>query len=121
MLDKFWIREQEMLPPRAILKVGGNIGSKEANELRTKYTLLRDQGYRQLVLNMSEVAYISSSGISALIFMSEDMQNNGGIICLVSLSRTAERIFEHLNLNDYIIIKKNEEDALDNIENELYI
>jgi anti-sigma B factor antagonist len=112
MSEQFRIEESEMHKPIAVLKISGRIGVKEAKELRTQCASLRRSAYQHLVLNMSGVTFIASSGIGALIVMSGEMRIKGGGVYLVSVSQPVLRVIKLLNVGGFLIIKPSEDEVL---------
>lgn len=116
MSEQFWIEESDMHRPIAVLRIGGRIGVKQAKELRTRCALLRYSGYKHLILNMSKVSFIASSGIGALIVLSGEMRIKGGGVHLASVSQAVQRVIKLLNVGGFLSIEPSEEEALSNLK-----
>lgn len=116
MSDQFWITEARMEAPIAVVRVGGRLGAKPAKELRTLCVALRDQGYRHLVVNLSDVTFIASSGMGALIVLTGEFSIKGGSARFVSLSQPVRRTIELLNLGQFLTVEDDEESALQTLE-----
>jgi anti-anti-sigma factor len=112
MSDDFWIKESEIELPTAVLKVGGRLGAQPAKKLRIFCETLKDKGFRHLIVDMSEVSFIASSGVGALIVMTGEFSVKGGSVRFVSLSQAVRRVIRLLNLERFITIDANEEEAL---------
>jgi anti-sigma B factor antagonist len=112
MSDEFWIKESEMEPPTAVLKIGGRLSAQPAKKLRIFCETLKDKGFRHLVVDMSEISFIASSGVGALIVMTGEFSVKGGSVRFVSLSQAVRRVIRLLNLERFMIIDSNEEEAL---------
>lgn len=112
MSEQFWIKEKQMDAPTASISVGGRLGGDSANELRTWCVTLRDKGYRHLILDMSEVTFIASSGIGALIVLTGEFDIQGGSAHLVALSQSVQRTIKLLNLTKFLKIEKSEKEVL---------
>jgi anti-anti-sigma factor len=112
MSDEFWIKESEMEPPTAVLKIGGRLSAQPAKKLRIFCETLKDKGFRHLVVDMSEISFIASSGVGALIVMTGEFSVKGGSVRFVSLSQAVRRVIRLLNLERFITIDSNEEEAL---------
>ena len=116
MSDQFWIKESDMALPTAVLKIGGRLGAKPAKQLRIFCESLRDKGFRHLVVDMSEISFIASSGVGALIVMTGEFSIKGGSVRFVSLSPSVRRVIRLLNLDRFITIDASEEAALAKIK-----
>jgi anti-sigma B factor antagonist len=117
MSDDFWIKETEMEPPTAVLRIGGRLSAQPAKKLRIFCQSLRDKGYRHLIVDMSEISFIASSGVGTLIVMTGEFSVKGGSVRFVSLSQAVRRVIRLLNLERFITIDSNEEEALARIKN----
>jgi anti-anti-sigma factor len=112
MSDDFWIKESIMEPPTAVLKIGGRLSAQPAKKLRIFCQTLKDKKFRHLVVDMSEISFIASSGVGALIVMTGEFSVKGGSVRFVSLSQAVRRVIRLLNLERFITIDSNEEEAL---------
>ena len=112
MSEEFWIKEMEMNEPKAVLEIGGRLGVKPAKDLRAFCAELRDKGYSELVLDMSKVTFISSSGIGTLVVLSGESSIKGGIARLVNISQRVERAITLLNLGQFLSIGERDEPAV---------
>lgn len=78
-----------------LLKVSGRVDSSNSNELDDALQTRLDEGRSNLVLDLSEVNYISSSGLRALVAALRASKKKGGDVRLASPS---ERVQEVLGL-----------------------
>ena len=70
---------------------GGDVG------LRDKVRSLIQQGHKKLLLDLSGVSYMDSSGLGELVHVYATMKNKGGTLKLVGLTR---------RINDLLTITK---------------
>ena len=71
-----------------ILDLDGRITvGAEAGGLRDKIAELDAAGTRNIVLNLSKVDYIDSTGLGALVMAATSMRKHGGNVKLVNLNR----------------------------------
>jgi anti-sigma B factor antagonist len=101
-----------MEPPTAVLKIGGRLSAQPAKKFRIYCETLKDKGFRHLVVDMSDISFIASSGVGALIVMTGEFSVKGGSVRFVSLSQAGRRVIRLLNLERFITIDSNEEEAL---------
>ena len=97
----------------AILELKGRIvvGS-EASALREKVTALNAAGNRNLVLNMSQVDFIDSTGLGALVICATTLRRNEGNIKLVNLNRRNIELLVMTKLATVFEIFTDEQDAV---------
>ena len=115
MMDQFWINESMLETPVAVLRIGGRLDAEAAKELRTTAAALADKGYLHIVLNLSEVTFIASSGVGSLVVLSGEMGVRGGSAHLACISHPVIRVIDLLNLRDHLAIAANEEDVLERL------
>jgi anti-sigma B factor antagonist len=71
-----------------VLDLDGRITvGAEASGLRDKISELDAAGTRNIVLNLSKVDYIDSTGLGALVMSATTMRKHGGNVKLVNLNR----------------------------------
>jgi anti-sigma B factor antagonist len=78
----------------AILAIKGNLmGEPDTTDVRDKiYSLLQDD-VRKIVLDMSKVKWINSSGLGTLIAALTSVKNKGGDMRLAGVSEKVESLF----------------------------
>lgn len=98
--DTVWpvrIETRPGIDGRAVLHVGGEVDIQFADELRDAgLTTTADSG---LAMNLSEVSFIDSSGLAALIEINNTMGLQGQVLTLVAPSRSVRRILELTGLD----------------------
>jgi anti-sigma B factor antagonist len=80
-----------------VLHVSGEVDIQFADELRDAgLTAATDAG---LTMNLSEVSFIDSSGLAALIEINNTIRLHGALLTLVAPSRSVRHILEVTGLN----------------------
>ena len=113
MSAEFWMEHEEKQLPVATVKVGGRMGANPAKELRSRCSELKDRGYDRLIIDMSAVTFIASSGVGALIVLTGEFSIGGGSVHFVSLSQPVQRAIELLNLAKFLTVQATEAEALE--------
>ncbi|WP_309735318.1 STAS domain-containing protein [Chamaesiphon sp. OTE_75_metabat_556] len=75
-----------MAAPLKIIKPAGIIDSVQANELCNQVSALLATGHNLVLLDMSDVNFIDSSGLSALIIALKMLRSAGGDLYLCSIA-----------------------------------
>jgi anti-sigma B factor antagonist len=78
-----------------LIEVSGRIDSSNAPDLDETLKQLADQDRHQLVLNLSQVEYMSSAGLRAVVTALRTSKKNNGD---VRISQPSERVKEVLEL-----------------------
>jgi anti-sigma B factor antagonist len=73
---------------------------------------LADKGTKRVVLNLSEVNYIDSSGMGELVKTHTTIQNKGGQLKLASLNKRVHDLLEMTRLSAVFDVHKDEASAI---------
>jgi anti-sigma B factor antagonist len=97
----------------AILELKGRIVvGPEASALREKVSALSAAGKHNLVLNMTHVDFIDSTGLGALVIGATSLRKNQGNIKLVNLNRRNIELLVMTKLATVFEIYTDEQDAV---------
>ena len=95
-----------------VLELAGDIDLHRSVELRAGLLETIQEKPSVLVINMSEVGFMDSSGLATLVEAMQLSRRNGGQLRLVGLSRRVRSIFEISRLDKIFQIYENESEAL---------
>ena len=95
-----------------------------APQLKSELITLHAEGVKNIILDLSEVKYTDSSGLSALLVGNRIVQEDGGIFVLSRLSDHTMKLIRISQLDSVLNIVPTVEEAVDavfmnEIENEL--
>ncbi len=91
---------------------GKIIGGEETDELKTKVSDLLAQGNRKLVIDLSGVNYINSTGIGALVHVYTSYTNAGGKVKLSGMGKSVQNIFVITKLTSVFDTEETKEEAI---------
>ena len=111
MSHEFALSQLETDGRLARLRVLGRLDAVAATELRKHCTELRQQGHRQLALDLSDVTFVASSGLGALLALTEEFGEAGGCLYLAPVSQAVASVVRLLNLEQFLAIYESMEDA----------
>ncbi|QSE96253.1 STAS domain-containing protein [Fulvivirga lutea] len=100
------------------------LDSSIAPGLKSQLITIHAEGVKNIILDLSEVKYTDSSGLSALLVGNRVVQENGGIFVLASLSDHTTKLIKISQLDSVLNILPTVEEGIDavfmnEIENEL--
>ena len=95
------IRRSER-PPWTVLSVGGELDVEGAPDLRQAVVKAVADGCRGLILDISELDFVDSFGIGAVVAALKRLRQRGGELALVCPSRRIRRVFEICDLDRII-------------------
>ena len=95
----------------AVLQVRGRLDSSTADTLRERGAEVAAEG-RNLILNLNGVTFMGSSGLGALLALSEEFQDQAGEVRIVDPSEAARIVIELVSLDQVLGIDPDEASAL---------
>ena len=104
------IRRSEQ-PPWTVLSVGGDLDVVGAPDMRQAVVTAVAEGSRLLALDLSEVDFVDSFGLGAVVGALKRVRQRGGDLALVCPSSRIRRVFEICDL-DRILALYDSTDAL---------
>jgi anti-anti-sigma factor len=95
-----------------IVKVAGRMDAESAPAFEEACKGWVDRGVYQLVVDMSELAYVSSMGLRSFITIGKMAQEKGGRLRLCRLTGLVKQVFEITRLTTIFPIHESVESAL---------
>ena len=88
------------------------LDSRNAASLKKELLFLVEaEGTRNVVINMGEVAYVDSSGLSALLMGNRACRAMSGILVLCNLNEHVQKLVQISQLNQVLTVLPTEEEA----------
>ncbi len=87
--------------------------SSVAPGLKSELITLHAEGIKNIILDLSEVKYTDSSGLSALLVGNRIVQEDGGIFILSNLSDHTMKLIKISQLDSVLNIMPSVEEAID--------
>jgi len=99
-----------------ILKLNeSKLDSTLAPSLKTELITLHAEGQQNIILDLSEVNYTDSSGLSSLLVGNRTFQRDGGIFVLSCLSEHTMKLIKISQLDGVLHILPTIEEAIDTV------
>jgi anti-sigma B factor antagonist len=90
------------LPPPSVFSPEGAIDLHVSPELRASLrAIIDDEKPKRLVVDLSRVPYIDSSGLAVLIGAMQSLEHQGGIFLLAGAQEGVRMILESARLDQY--------------------
>jgi anti-sigma B factor antagonist len=103
--------EIAVLEPR-----GAIIGGEETDDLKQKARDLLEQGNRKLILDLTHVNYLNSSGIGAVVSIHTMYSRAEGKIKVCGLGKGVKNVFVITSLTRVIDVEETIEEAIKNFQ-----
>ncbi len=101
-----------------VLELKGQLtGGPEAEKFRDLFKSIVDEGKKNVIVNIKDVDWISSTGIGIMIRGYKTVKEADGHFILVHVGERTHQIFNVLRLYDIFKILETEEQALEFIAN----
>jgi len=81
-----------------LLAIKGRMDAARVGAVRETLAKLPDQGHKRIVLDLTELEWIDSSGVGALVVLYKNAKAKGGEVVVASLQRQPREIFRLLHL-----------------------
>lgn len=98
-----------------IVTLEGEIDISVTDLIRGKFKSLIDEKRKVVIVDMSKVPYIDSSGLGMLVEVRQEMEKYGGEIRLMRLTPDVKKVFELTRLNNFFHIFDEEGSAMDGV------
>jgi len=95
-----------------VLIVEGEINFNSSPDFRKAFLKVLDSKSHKVVVNLSGVAYVDSSGLATLVEAHQKIKSAGGKLKLASLTPKVKSLFEITKLEKLFEIYATEDDAL---------
>ena len=79
--------------------------------LKSEFIMLNTNGVRNILLNMEEVKYSDSSGLSSILIANRLCRNAGGLLVLTNLQEHVQKLVKISQLESILYITSTEEEG----------
>jgi len=98
----------------AVCHIDGEIDINSSPAIKKSFDKLVSQKTPKIVINLSKVTYVDSSGLATLVEMLKNMRSYGGRMKLACMSPKIKSLFEITKLEKLFEIAADEETAISN-------
>jgi anti-anti-sigma factor len=111
MLDDLTLLEIEASEETVVIRASGTLNARSTPDLLRRCRAVKERR-RNLVLSLSEVHFIASSGIGGLLALVEEFREAGLSIRMAALSTAVDSVVKLLNLDSFLNIDSDETTAV---------
>jgi len=94
------------------IHVGGRLDAETAAEFNRAVDAQLDKGVLRVVVNLAELEYLNSSGLSRFIHLAQQLKKRGGRLAVCALKGPAAEVFDAAQLETLIPQYATEAEAL---------
>ena len=103
----------------SILNLGGRIDASNSGQVHERIMDEIEEGRNAIVIDFSEVSYISSAGLRILVHASKTLMRNSGAFSICSVNKNIEKIFQISGLTGLFDIRSDVQASIDAINQKL--
>ena len=90
-----------------VFEPSGILKDTDGNELRRQITDILNNGFNMLLIDMSKVSFIDSSGLGALVGAMQSVRNAKGELFVCSINEQVKMLFELTKIDRVLNILSN--------------
>jgi anti-anti-sigma factor len=94
-----------------VIVAESSLDNNNAHQMHSAIGELLNKGFRHIIVDMSQLEFLSSAGVGSIIGNVETAREAGGDIVLCGLSKTARHVLDVLDLGDYLTLLGDVEEA----------
>lgn len=94
-----------------LVKIDGRLDANSCYQLEDEVDKLLEEKTKSIILDLSEVTYLSSSGLRVLLSISRQTEGKGGLV-LVKLRDTVKKFIKAAKMEDLLIQADTVEEAM---------
>lgn len=99
-----------------VLNLQGRLDASGAQLLRERCLALREEGSLTLVIDLTGVSFVASSGLGTFLLLTEEFANAGGKVIFAAPCESVQRVISLLNLDKFLEIERSVDAALTTVE-----
>lgn len=90
-----------------------NLTSHNSSDLKSEIAILVAEGYTSILLNLSELEFMDSSGLGALLNTDRTTKENGGFLVIFGLNENNSNLIRIAKLDKVLLLAPTQKEALD--------
>ena len=99
-------------PGTAVVSLHGAVDPKSVSTLATALAGAKGKGYRTLILDLGDVRYINSAGLSYLVHLADGLTGRGGGLHLANAQPKVKVVFDLMGVTQFFRLYKSVPSAL---------
>ena len=104
--------ERRQIANQVLLLVSGRMDAETAPQFEEKCKACISEGITNLVVDLGELAYISSMGLRSFVFVAKTLKGKGGALRICRLTGLVKQVFEITGLIQTFEVYESVESAL---------
>jgi anti-anti-sigma factor len=97
---------------KVVLRLAGRMDAENASQLEPECEVCISEGFKILVIDLGDLAYINSLGLRSFVAIAKKLKNNGGGLRVCRLTGLVRQVFEITGLTQIFSVYESVESAL---------
>ncbi len=106
------IENKKSAPDVEMLAMEGDLDFHSSPEVRAALSKLAEKQTKKILIDLSKVSYIDSSGLATFVELFQKLKRYGGKLILFNLNAAVRSVFEIAKLDSIFHLAGSETDAL---------
>jgi anti-sigma B factor antagonist len=98
-----------------VIEIEGQIDLHAAPSMQERLDAVLEQGTTQVIVDISSVSYIDSTGLTVLVGALKRLRRSGGALSIVVTDYDIERMFESTGLDGMFSLYRSRDEALEDL------
>ena len=90
-----------------------NLTSHNSSDLKSEIAILVAEGYNSILLNLTELDFMDSSGLGALLNADRTTKENNGFLVIFGLNENNNNLIRIAKLDKVLLIAPTQKEAID--------
>ena len=95
-----------------VVQIEGELDTGSSPNAQNQLDQLRGQGVKKILLDLTNLDFISSAGLRVLLATAQELKGNGGDLRVCSLNREVKEVFDISGFSTLLMVFDNEAKAL---------
>lgn len=104
--------ERTLVGDKVVLRVAGRMDAESAVRFEEQCESCMSEGFTKIVLDLGDLAYVSSMGLGSIVRMAKQSRDKGGELRICRLTGLVRQLFEITRLNHIFPAHDSVESAL---------
>ncbi len=102
----------EKIGKHTLVKLAGRLDITQSDEVESALTKDIQSGEGDMIINLGQISYISSSGIRVFVGMVRELGRQGRKLKLCNITPPVKKVFDVVELLDLFDVYENEDQAV---------
>ncbi len=102
-----------------ILRLQGDLVAGTAGALQSQMAKLKEKKFVHVLIDLSGIGFIDSSGLGACIAANRDLEGSGGLLVCTGLNESVRKIFSMTRADRKISVLDSKRQALDALQEKI--